>query len=157
MPHQWILWRALFDHGEGELAFKIADTALRVWKREVDESYCCFENFMIANGRGSGFHQFSGLSTPVLLFFESYYKPGTVTLGFSSNVLSEEWNEDKTALTLRCISAGRAPIAVICLAEGKKYRFVIGEREISARQLTCGAYELDLPNGECFIKVKNID
>ena len=147
MPHQWILWRALLDCGEGELAFEIAETALKVWKREVDETYCCFENFMSANGRGSGFHQFSGLSTPVLMFFESYYTPGTVTTGFETTILREEWNADKTALTLELKCEGKHPTALICLAAAEKYTFTVNGQQTSARKVTDGAYEIALARG----------
>ncbi len=146
MPHQWILWRSLLDHGEGQLAFEIADTALTVWQREVDDSYCCFEHFMSANGRGSGFHQFSGLSTPVQLFFESYYTPGTVTVGFETTVVSEKWNADKTALTLKATCGGKHPMTLICLAAGD-YTFAVNGRDVLARRVTDGAYELPLSHG----------
>ena len=36
---------------------------------------------MILNGRGAGFHQFSGLSTPVLMWYNYLYKLYTVTGG----------------------------------------------------------------------------
>ena len=153
MPHQWILWRALFDYGEGELAREIADTALKVWKREVDSTYCCFENFMSANGRGSGFHQFSGLSTPVLLFFESYYTPGTVTVGFESTVASEVWNEDKTALELTASVGGKRPMVLVCLAAGKEYRFTVNGKTVAARQVSAGAYEVPVEKGRLHLCV----
>ena len=151
MPHQWILWRSLLDHNEGELAFKIADTALSIWKREVDESYSCFEHFMSANGRGSGFHQFSGLSTPVLLFFESYYKPGTVTLGFCSVVVEERFGDDNTSLYMKCICTTDESVALICLSEKKSYRFIVNGREASAKKMTSGAYEVPISKGENII------
>ena len=94
MPHQWILWKALLDHGEIELAIKIADTALNVWKKEVDLTYNCYEHFMLANGRGAGFHQFSGLSTPVLMWYNALYKPYTVTGGFMT-LISQRQKEDE--------------------------------------------------------------
>ena len=156
MPHQWVLWRALLDYGEGEFAFKIANTALTLWKREVEETYCCFENFMSESGRASGFHQFSGLSTPVLMFFESYYKPGTVTLGLRATVISEEWNEDKTSLKLKYVSDGKAPLALICLSEAHKYVFTAGGEQLKARQVTLGAYEVEIPIGENEITVNKI-
>ncbi len=147
MPHQWILWRALLDCGEGELAFEIAETALKVWKSEVDETYCCFENFMSVNGRGSGFHQFSGLSTPVLMFFESYYTPGTVTTGFETTVLREAWDADKTALTLELKCGGKHPTALICLAAAGDYTFTVNGQQTPARKVTDGAYEIALARG----------
>jgi len=156
MPHQWELWRALLDYGEGEFAFKIANTALTLWKREVEETYCCFENFMSESGRASGFHQFSGLSTPVLMFFESYYKPGTVTLGLRATFISEEWNEDKTSLKLKYASEGKAPLALICLSEAHKYVFTAGGEQLRARQITAGAYEVEIPIGENEITVNKI-
>lgn len=156
MPHQWILWRALLDHGEGELAFWIADTALKVWKREVDESYCCFENFMSANGRGSGFHQFSGLSTPVLMFFESYYTPGTVTVGFETTVSEQEWNDDKTSLAARCVCGKEGSVALICLQAGGEYSFSLNGKEIQAIAITDGAYQVELPKGSIDLRVSLI-
>jgi hypothetical protein len=148
MPHQWILWRSLLDHGEGELAFKIADTALKVWANEVNDSYCCFENFMSANGRGSGFHQFSGLSTPVLMFFESYYTPGTLTTGFDAAVLSEEWNGEKSGLTCRVKCGGESPTVLICLEAGKNYTFTVNGKTVTGRRVTDGAHEITLSSGE---------
>jgi len=153
MPHQWILWRSLFDRGECELAFEIADTALKVWKRETDESYSCFENFMSANGRGSGYHHFSGLSTPVLMFFESYYKPGTVTAGFGTTVGSVVWNADKTALTLKCRTNGRKPVVLVCLAAGKSYTFTVNGKQVTAKQVTGGAYEVSVPTGNVVLTI----
>ena len=148
MPHQWELWKSLFDYGEGELAYRIASTALSLWKREVEETYCCFENFMSESGRGSGFHQFSGLSTPVLMFFESYYKPGTVTLGFLANSISEEWNEDKSALSLIYKNSAKKAKALICLNESAEYSFTCNNRPIISKKITLGAYEVELPEGE---------
>ncbi|MBR2353520.1 MAG: hypothetical protein IKA76_03340 [Clostridia bacterium] len=157
MPHQWILWRALLDHGEGALAFRIADTALKVWKRETDETYCCFEHFMSANGRGSGFHQFSGLSTPVLLFFESYYTPGSVTTGFEPTILSQQWNENKTELSLACSSEGRDSVAVVCMNAEREYSFTLNGSAVNARRLTDGAYEIPLSCGKNQLNVMPIE
>ena len=64
-----LLAKSLLDRGEVSFAVKIFKTALSVWKKEVERTYLCFEHFMSTNGRGAGFHQFSGLSTPVLMFF----------------------------------------------------------------------------------------
>ncbi len=50
MPHQWFLWKTMLDLGQADFAFKIAQTALDLWKSEVDESYECFEHFLIESG-----------------------------------------------------------------------------------------------------------
>ena len=76
MPHQWFLWKTMLDLGQPDFAYKIAHTALDLWKAEVDESYDCFEHFLIESGRGAGWHQFSALSSPVLAWFAAYYSSG---------------------------------------------------------------------------------
>ena len=152
MPHQWILTRSLLDYGEGDLSYKIADIALNVWQREVDDTYSCFEHFR-RNGRGAGLHQFSGLSTPVLMFFESYYKPGTLTVGLMTSVTSPVWNEDKTALTATLSADGKAPIALVCMKEGYDYDFTVNGKPVCAKKRTAGAYEIPLTTGEVTLTV----
>ena len=147
MAHQWILSQALLDYGESDFSYKIAETALRVWKNEVGASYNCFEHFM-GNGRGVGFHQFSGLSTPVLLFFDSYYKPGTLTVGFQTAVIAKEWNTDHSALHATLSVGGKAPVAIVCLAEGHEYAFTVNGKPVDVKKRTAGAYEIPLVAGE---------
>ena len=147
MAHQWILSQALLDYGESDFSYKIAETALRIWKNEVGASYNCFEHFM-GNGRGVGFHQFSGLSTPVLLFFDSYYKPGTLTVGFQTAVIAKEWNTDHSALHATLSVGGKAPVAIVCLAEGHEYAFTVNGKPVDVKKRTAGAYEIPLVAGE---------
>lgn len=118
MPHQWILWKALLDNGETDLANKIAFTALDLWKTETDHTYNCYEHFMVKNGRGAGFHQFSGLSTPVLLWGETYFKPNSITCGFLSNVTEKSLSN--TRISFRFHGKGTV---LICLDEKYGYEF----------------------------------
>lgn len=148
MPHQWILWKALTDRGETALAFEIASKALDIWKREVETSYCCFENFMCHNGRGSGYHHFSGLSCPISLFFAAYYTPGTVTPGFASLVDFADFNEDKSSLTLK-VTALKDDISIlICMKEGGAYKV-----NSKIERITDGAFSVKLHKGENIITV----
>jgi len=144
MPHQWILAKALLDRGEVDFAVEIAKRALDVWAREVDESYFCFEQFMSQNGRGSGFHQFSGLSTPVLMFFEWLYSPGHIATGFSVNITKAEWNEDKTALKAEAVSNCDGATLIFCMSDKCKYKFTINGKPAEAKQLSGGSYALKL-------------
>ncbi len=121
MPHQWILWKAFLDNGELELVMRIADTALSVWKKEVELTYNCYEHFMLANGRGAGFHQFSGLSTPVLMWYNALYKPYTVTGGFRTLIHEKKIENGQFAFRVQSESA--KPVLLICLEEGKAYDF----------------------------------
>src|SRR5690606_28356712 len=77
-PHQWFVWKTMLDLGKGDFAYRIAETALNLYKKEVDSTYNCYEMFRLQTGRGNGWHQFSGLSSPVLNWFAAYYKPGTI-------------------------------------------------------------------------------
>ena len=121
MPHQWILWKALLDHGETESALTIARTALEIWQREVALTGNCYEHFMLANGRGAGFHQFSGLSTPVLLWFSALYRPWTVTSGFFTVISDQKKEGGRFSFGVR--SESGHPCILVCLEEGGAYHF----------------------------------
>jgi len=119
MPHQWILWKSCFDNGEAEFAQSIAKTALDLWENETSYTYNCYEHFMITNGRGGGFHQFSGLSTPVLMWFSSYHKPYTVTSGFLTVIKNKNKKDDFLQFDIK--STANKPVVIICMPENEKY------------------------------------
>ncbi len=152
MPHQWILWKALIDRGETELCLEIAQKALDVWASEVDASYNCFENFMCHNGRGSGYHHFSGLSCPVSLFYHAYYVPGTVSAGWNATVTQ---TDSDNAGFLRSVSVRAEKDGtglIICV--GKAATFAINGKPVTARQMTNGTYSLTLQKGTNHISIK---
>jgi hypothetical protein len=66
MPHNYLFWKALKEQGMEAEARKLANALLGCWEREVQASYHCFELFRADTGRGAGWHQFSGLSAPLL-------------------------------------------------------------------------------------------
>jgi len=86
MPHQWLFWKALLDANEPQRALQVAQTALEVWQREVERTYNCYELFPVNSGAGSGWHQFSGLSAPVLHWYQAMFAPGTLTTGFEAQI-----------------------------------------------------------------------
>lgn len=137
MPHQWILWKSLLDHGETETALTIARTALEIWQREVSLTGNCYEHFMLANGRGAGFHQFSGLSTPVLLWFAALYRPWTVTSGFFTVISQKEQGEGRFSFAVR--SESTHPTVLVCLEEGGVYHF---ETSGTVRPVNAGTYAI---------------
>ena len=137
MPHQWILWKSLLDHGEDELANEIAEKALNLWEREVSATYNCYEHFMIENGRGAGFHQFSGLSTPVLMWFESYYTPFSVTSGFRTLITDKK--TDGKDLSFHIQTDSPKASVIVCLREGKDYDF---ECDAAVTKINKAAYLL---------------
>ena len=96
LSHQWFVWKTMLDLGETDFAYRIAKTALDAWKREVEYSYYTFEMFNITSGRGGWFHNFGGLSTPINIWTNAYFKPGTFSTGLDIMVMESNFNEDKT-------------------------------------------------------------
>lgn len=121
MPYQWMFFKSALDAGLADFAYRIADTVLTLWQNECTESYCCFEHFMIESRRGAGWHQFSGLSSPIVQLFSAYYRPGTLTTGFDAFVRHTDWAPDNSALnaTLDFTATGRSTVLAV-LQPGSK-------------------------------------
>ena len=151
IPHQWILAKALLDRGEADFSVKIAKTALKVWRREVERTYLCFEHFMSSNGRGAGYHQFSGLSSPIINFYSELFVPGTVTVGFASTVKSAEWSADKTSLKLTLSSSSKDSKIIVCLKDECKYKFTVNGKDVRAKRVSDGAYIIPIGCGNAEI------
>ena len=149
MPHQWFFYKALLDAGRVEEAWRIAKCALDVWKHEVDTSYHCFEHFIVDSKRGAGWHQFSGLSCPVLYWYKAYCTPGSLTFGLDvwirERTVSEDCRHLRATLSLQG-PAHRMTGVVAVLAEGGAYRARFAGQEIPVRRRLGGAVELLLPN-----------
>lgn len=152
MPHQWILWKALLTAGECELANRIARTALDLWKAESDATHNCYEHFMLATGRGAGFHHFSGLSSPVLNWFCAYHVPGHIEVGYTTRIVSQQWNESHTGAMIAF--DGPASAAIITLADGHAYTFTCVHPDFHAEQLYDGTYALHLPEGAVTVDIR---
>ncbi len=124
MPHQMILWKTMLDLGLPEKARLIADTALENWERECEDSYNCYEHFMLATGRGGGWNNFSGLSSPVINWFNAYYTPGTVSTGFGTLVTRADWASDYSSVNLTLEfdkdQIGKTVAIIVRLSDGPK-------------------------------------
>jgi hypothetical protein len=107
MPHQWFYWKTCLDLGRPAFARQIAETGLQVWQREVDASYNCYEHFVVATGRGAGWHHFGGLSTPVLSWYGAYHRPGRLTTGFDVWVRSMGLGAGARSLEADLVTYGR--------------------------------------------------
>jgi hypothetical protein len=148
MPHQWFYWQTMLDLGRADDAHRIAQTALDMWRGEVESSYNCYEHFPIRSRRGAGWHQFSGLSSPVLSWFNAYFRPGRLTFGLDFWVDSLTINESKTALEADLHHFGpahRAPAVVAVLTPGPPYRASWKGRPVNATERYPGTMEIHLP------------
>lgn len=150
MPHQWLFWRALLDMGQAEQAFRIAQTALDVWRREVEASYHCFEHFVVQTGRGAGWHQFGGLSSPVLNWFGAYHRPGRLTTGLHAWVDDLQLGTGNRSLRARITFFGQArqrPVVIAALeTETRPIAFWNGLPAL-VHQRYPGVLEITLPTG----------
>lgn len=150
MPHQWFLWKALLDLGETDAAWKIASTALAVWKEEVERSYHCFEHFIVATGRGAGWHQFSGLSSPVLSWYGAYHRPGRLTTGYDATVREARFSPRGDGLIASLQFAGQprhTPAVLVTLRPGKTYSARWNGLRLKVKQRHPGTLEIRLPSG----------
>ena len=139
LPHQMILWKTMLDLGLPERARQIAETALKCWERECEDSYNCYEHFMIDSGRGGGWSNFSGLSSPIINWYNAYNKPGTVSTGFGTLVTKAEWAEDFSSVRLSLEFdkelVGKEVAIIVCFAGGPKEVMVKAGKQNIIKQL----------------------
>ncbi|TKG95428.1 hypothetical protein EYV94_08265 [Puteibacter caeruleilacunae] len=148
MPHQWFFWKSMLDYGETDFAFKIAQNALDVWKRETEATYNCFEHFIIESGRGAGWHQFSGLSSCVLSWFNAYFKPGTLTTGYDVFISDKTVDEANTSLNAKLkIYNDRPAGVVVVLNANHKYNITWNKKPVTYKELFPGCLTFTLPPG----------
>jgi hypothetical protein len=149
MPHQWFVWKAMLDLGRIDLARKIALKALDIFKNEVDNSYATFEYFSAKTGRGAGWHQFGGLSAPILSWFSAYFKPGAVTTGFEIWIKNQSFNTDQSAYSAD-LSVDQATLPhsrslLICMNPAYSYQVMLNGKSISADSPYPGLLQITLP------------
>ena len=148
-PHQWFVWKALLDQGEGDFAWQIARTALEAYQAEAHASWASAEHFEIATRQGTGWHQFSGLSSPIANWFHAYFVPGRLSTGYDIWIQSQTVLPDKRGITARLVidSARNDGIIIVLatLAPGRRYRATWNDRPIEALAIHDGAYELRVP------------
>jgi len=147
MPHQWFFWRALLDLGEGNLAWQIAQTALRTWEREVRATGCSFEHFIVKSGCGAGWHQFGGLSSPILSWFAAYFRPGTLTGGYDCWILEQETSLRSLRARVRLTGAPEKSPVVLAVINASAESIRWKGRSIHACSRASGMIEIVLPSG----------
>ncbi|MFW6223585.1 MAG: MGH1-like glycoside hydrolase domain-containing protein, partial [Spirochaetota bacterium] len=152
MPHQWLLWKSLIDYGRFDLIVSIAQIALELWERETGDSYNCYEHFIIESGRGAGWHQFGGLSTPVLAFFNALYRIGRVTPGYDVRIDQSSYDDAADSLTISVVNEAvgtRWILLSMARDAPRSVRSWGAGRELAPhlRTLGDGLYGIGLPGG----------
>lgn len=141
MSHQWFLWKTMFDNGETDFAFEIANRALEMWKEETDFSYNTYECFGIETRRGGWFHNFGGLSAPVLIWANCYYKPQTVTTGFDVWTDYQKTTQGSAEIAFKYFGENDKYSMVVTLDDGNEYKAFLDDKEIAFNERVKGSLE----------------
>ncbi|MDY6016806.1 MAG: trehalase family glycosidase, partial [Oscillospiraceae bacterium] len=147
-PHQWFIWKSMLDLGESDFAYTVARLALDIWKREVDYSYYTFEMVNVVTGRGGWFHNFGGLSTPITMWANAYFKAGTLNTGFDTWVDFAEFTDDNKKLRADLTYFGNGEKFTVLAAmsddESIKYKVTLDGKEIPFTERFKGTLEIPL-------------
>ena len=126
LAHQWFLWKTMLDLGRGDLAVRIAQTGVDLWKESTDLTYDCFEHFYPNAPYGSGWIQFSSLSSPALSWFAALFTPGRFTCGFDtwigSCVFRDHHRQLHAKLRVSANYPNREFSALACMHPGLNYQ-----------------------------------
>ena len=156
-PHQWFIWKAMLDTAEADFAYTIARLALDVWKREVDYSYYTFEMVNVVTGRGGWFHNFGGLSTPITMWANAYFRAGTFNTGFDTWVDSQKFSDDNTSFRAEITHFGdKSKFTVIVTMnddENRSYTVRLDGKEIPFKERFKGTLEItpDITDGDIHV------
>lgn len=149
-PHQWILWKSLLDNGEIDRAYQLARKAMDIWSDECNRSYFTYEHFIISSERGAGWHQFSGLSSPLLNWFSSYYKIGKVTTGFEVWLENSKFTDDYTSYSANLVfdktTKAHKRSVIVCMNPERKYKVLFNNRQIDFKERYPGLIEILIPS-----------
>lgn len=141
MSHQWFIWKSMLDNGDTDFAFAIADRALEMWKKETDFSYNTYECFGIETQRGGWFHNFGGLSAPILIWANCYYKPQTVTTGFDVWTDYQKTTANSAEIAFKYFGENDQYSMVVTLDDSYEYVAYLDDKEISFNERAKGSME----------------
>jgi len=150
MAHQWFFWKTMLDIGRGDLAYKIAERGLKIWKSEAEKTYNCWEHFMVDSQRGAGWHQFGGLSSPVVSWYMSYYGTGNFTTGFDAWVLSKSSSKDNSEMEIQLkIYKNNTDVAFIAVMNPEySYRVFCNNQEAAVEAYSPGLLNITINTAE---------
>lgn len=142
-PYQWLIWKAMLDIGKSDIAYNIAITALDAWKTEVDHSYNTFEQLNIETGRGGWFHQFGGLSAPICVWGNAYFKQGKISSGFDLWIESYTFNESYTEGEINFSYTGDSNTCIIVVMNAvESYEVRCNDKVIDFNEKIKGTLEI---------------
>lgn len=141
MSHQWFVWKTMLDNGEADFAFEIAKRALDMWKDETDFTYNTYECFGIATKRGGWFHNFGGLSAPICIWANAYFRPQTVTTGFDIWTDYQHTTETSAEISFKYYGENEKYTIVVTLSDKADYKAYLNDKEIEFNERNKGSLE----------------
>ena len=144
MSHQWFVWKTMLDNGDGDFAFEIANRALEMWKDETDFTYNTYECFGIQTKRGGWFHNFGGLSAPICIWADAYYRPGTVTTGFDVWTDYQKTTAGSAEISFKYYGKNDKYTIIVTLDDSNDYSVKLDGRDIDFNSRTNGSIEITL-------------
>lgn len=144
MSHQWYIWKTMLDNGETDFAFDIAKTALDMWKAETDFTYNTYECFGIATRRGGWFHNFGGLSAPICIWANAYFKPQTVTTGLDLWTDYQKTTDTTAEISFKYFGSSEKYSMLVTLSDSTDYKAYLDGTEIEFNERIKGSLEITL-------------
>jgi len=102
------------------------------------------------------------LSTPVMMWFSAYYKPGTVTTGFEVWIDKQSFNSDHSGyeaqLSFDQATTPHKRSMLVCLNPSLTYKVFINGLSVNLSNRYNGLLEIPLPesNESCSLSIKPI-
>jgi len=142
--HQWFLWRTMLDFGRGDLAARIAQTGLEVWKKVADSTYNCMEHFVPRPPVGEGWVQFSSLSSPALSWFGALHTPGRLTCGFDVWIEACRFDANTRRLRARLQHTGSSAAfsLLACMPVSPRYEVLWNREPVDFTQVQDGLLDI---------------
>lgn len=144
MSHQWFVWKTMLDNGDTDFAFEIANRALEMWREETDFTYFTYECFGIQTRRGGWFHNFGGLSAPIIIWANAYYKPGTVTTGLDVWTDYQRVNEDGGEISFKYFGNSDKYSIIVTLSDKNSYIATLDGKSVDFSERVGGCLEFTL-------------
>ena len=100
----------------------------------------------VVTGRGGWFHNFGGLSTPITMWANAYFKPGTLNTGFDTWVDKVETYDDNQKLCADFTYFGENEkfTVIATMNENKDYKVYLDGKEIEFSERFKGTLEITL-------------
>ena len=141
MSHQWFVWKTMLDNGDTDFAFAIADRALEMWREETDFTYFTYECFGIKTRRGGWFHNFGGLSAPIVIWANAYYKPGTVTTGLDTWTDYQKVTDDSAEISFKYYGKSDSYSMLVTLSDNNSYKAYLDGKAVEFKNRNNGCME----------------